>query len=378
MLLLYFLCEVFLMATKYHNSPNGPRVCTARIKECLYAEAGQAHYPSYELAQAAYEKTLETQYGVVPTMGIADRVANKTYKKYGETLEKIDDTSRKIIRQYIHAKNFINSKVKTIKASPAIQVANKAHNVIVRSARAAFEEAQDELGLDKNRMIAHYRVRRVHAKNIIRRNSDKFKKVTDFTQEVSQAMSEEKKYLLEEAKHLRNIVKQAPKQAQSHVKNFINTKKDSFQEMTDYHKNNLRVIRMKAKKSIPQKSSYMAKHLSNKNSLQKSLNVMNLAKSHRKSIHRLDERFSSRTRKVENPNQALLHTLKNSPSSNFNKLVPLKLALNNIPQNVNSKDYQAMNEYFTLLGKSNTHRADYVAEFRKPGEGRRKKVLNNA
>lgn len=41
---------------KFHNSPTGPRKCTASKRPCKYAQAGQEHYATREEAQVAFDK----------------------------------------------------------------------------------------------------------------------------------------------------------------------------------------------------------------------------------------------------------------------------------------------------------------------------------
>jgi hypothetical protein len=48
---------------KYHNSPNGPRICRANIKQCPYGLAGQPHYDNIADAREAYEKTMYETFG---------------------------------------------------------------------------------------------------------------------------------------------------------------------------------------------------------------------------------------------------------------------------------------------------------------------------
>lgn len=51
---------------KYHNTPDGPRPCTARVRACPIGGEND-HYTSKESAQEAYEKSLEETHGAVST-----------------------------------------------------------------------------------------------------------------------------------------------------------------------------------------------------------------------------------------------------------------------------------------------------------------------
>lgn len=52
--------------TKYHNTPDGPRPCTASVRACPVGAASE-HYTSRETAQQAYEKSLELVHAKVST-----------------------------------------------------------------------------------------------------------------------------------------------------------------------------------------------------------------------------------------------------------------------------------------------------------------------
>lgn len=52
----------------FHNTPEGPKRCSASKRPCKYAQAGQEHFETKEAAEAAYAKFLQEEHGAVATV----------------------------------------------------------------------------------------------------------------------------------------------------------------------------------------------------------------------------------------------------------------------------------------------------------------------
>ena len=101
---------------KYHNSPNGPRICTSRKGLCPYAQAGQPHFESQREAQEAYENVMAATFG--PTAKL-----NRTLRE-----KALQATYRRVDR--------VHDRVKLANLSPAAQAAYRAVAAVNNTARA--------------------------------------------------------------------------------------------------------------------------------------------------------------------------------------------------------------------------------------------------
>lgn len=68
------------MTVKYHNTPKGPRLCKASVRECKYALAGADHYSSQEEANAAYVEKMTQVFGVLPRPHRVEREIQQFYR----------------------------------------------------------------------------------------------------------------------------------------------------------------------------------------------------------------------------------------------------------------------------------------------------------
>lgn len=80
---------------KYHNSPNGPRKCEARKDggaRCPYAKAGMPHFATQEEAQAAYDATMQQQFGAFETMKITrgEKLRQASYRTEDAIIAKVE------------------------------------------------------------------------------------------------------------------------------------------------------------------------------------------------------------------------------------------------------------------------------------------------
>lgn len=68
---------------RYHNSPNGPRLCKAEKGLCPYGRAGEEHFETQAEAQVAYEAKMADAFGGLETVKktASERGRQATYQK---------------------------------------------------------------------------------------------------------------------------------------------------------------------------------------------------------------------------------------------------------------------------------------------------------
>lgn len=75
------------MASSYHISPKGPRLCRAVTSGCPYSQAGEAHYATQQEAEQVYQEKLKQAFGIIPKQGMLERERQLIYRD-------IDDVTR--------------------------------------------------------------------------------------------------------------------------------------------------------------------------------------------------------------------------------------------------------------------------------------------
>lgn len=81
---------------KYHNSPNGPRLCKAEKEQCPYGRAGGEHYSSQAEAQAAYEEKMTQAFGVTKKFNKVETTRQNHYQRidrFKAYVTKVTDTA---------------------------------------------------------------------------------------------------------------------------------------------------------------------------------------------------------------------------------------------------------------------------------------------
>jgi len=158
------------MAAKYHNSPNGPRLCKASVQECPYALAGGEHYTNFEEAQKAYEDEQSTKYGQTLTVSKSDKAVQKAHQAYYTTrdrgIKKINKTN-----------NRLKARVRLVKASPEIKQAKADFNMLMKDVQNLVEKSEKKKNQFKNRIIGNYRFARLRARNFVNTNREKYRKL---------------------------------------------------------------------------------------------------------------------------------------------------------------------------------------------------------
>lgn len=163
---------------KYHNSPDGPKPCSANIRECKYAQAGDMHYGTYEQAQAAYEQAQVEKYGETLQLSKATRATNSVQRAYYTRVDRARSTGRRVNRQ-------LQAKIKLAKASPQIQEAkanleqiskriDHEYELAVREGKQMMRDANKF----KNRIVGKARFGRMRAKMFISERKDQYTAIT--------------------------------------------------------------------------------------------------------------------------------------------------------------------------------------------------------
>lgn len=99
---------------KYHNSPNGPRPCEAKVKGCKYAEQGLPHFETQAEAQSVYDATMTANFGAFDTLKRSkiERARQGVYNKTDKTLALIQKAkASKAVHKTV-------ATIETIKNSP--------------------------------------------------------------------------------------------------------------------------------------------------------------------------------------------------------------------------------------------------------------------
>lgn len=159
---------------KYHNTPNGPRICTANVRDCKYGGKDSTHYENFADAQKDYEKTMENAFGKDFTLSKTDKVSQEAHKAMYESREQLkaatQRTKRKINKKLVET-------VKLVKANPKVQELNSVFNHLVNEARVAHGLKKQQLNNFKTRAVAGYRVNRMRAKSLVSTSQNKFRAV---------------------------------------------------------------------------------------------------------------------------------------------------------------------------------------------------------
>lgn len=158
------------MATKYHNSPNGPRLCKAQVQECPYGSAGGEHYATFEEAQTAYEAEQIERYGTTVKIGRSDALVQKAHREYYTARERG-------IKKINKTNNRLKARVRLAKASPKVQQAKKDFTMLMNDVQKLALDTEKKTNQFKNRLIAHYRVSRMRSKELITNNMDRYRKI---------------------------------------------------------------------------------------------------------------------------------------------------------------------------------------------------------
>lgn len=157
---------------KYHNSPNGPRICKAEIKECIYANAGDAHYASYEEAQTAYETAQVEKYGQTSVLSKSDKLVQKAHKSYyinrDRGVKKLNKTN-----------NRLKARVRLAKASPEVQQAKAEFNEVMKDVQTLVSASEEKAKQFKNRLMGNYLFAKMRAKSFINLNKEKYTKLSN-------------------------------------------------------------------------------------------------------------------------------------------------------------------------------------------------------
>lgn len=158
------------MATKYHNSPNGPRLCKAQVQECPYALAGGEHYTNFAEAQAAYEIEQSEKYGQTLSVGKSDRLVQEAHRAYYTARDRG-------VKKLNKTNNRLKARIRLAKASPEVQQAKADFNMLMTDVQKLVNDSEKKANQFKNRLIAHYRVSRLRAKTFINTNREKYRKL---------------------------------------------------------------------------------------------------------------------------------------------------------------------------------------------------------
>lgn len=158
------------MATKYHNSPNGPRLCKAKVQECPYALAGGEHYTNFAEAQAAYETEQSEKYGQTVAVGKSDRIVQEAHRAYYTARDRG-------VKKLNKTNNRLKARIRLAKASPEVKQAKADFNMLMNDVQSLVNDSEKKANQFKNRLIAHYRVSRLKAKTFINTNREKYRKL---------------------------------------------------------------------------------------------------------------------------------------------------------------------------------------------------------
>ena len=183
--------------TKYHNTPNGPRICTAQIRECKYAENGGEHYDNFADAQKAYEDKMEETYGTQPVLSKSDKLNQAAHKTVYTAQEQLNEAVQRNKRK-INKK--LQETVKLVKADPKIQKLNETFNYLVNEARVARAMKKEQFSNFKTRAVAGYRVNRMRAKALVQTSHNKYHAVKADTSAMKQALIARKEASVNRAK----------------------------------------------------------------------------------------------------------------------------------------------------------------------------------
>lgn len=171
--------------TKYHNTPNGPRTCTANIRDCIYAESGGDHYDNFADAQKAYETDMEEKYGRQPTLSKSDKLSQKAHESFYTAQEQLREATQRNKRKF---NKKLQATVKLVKANPKVQELNNTFTHLVNEARVAREMKKEQISNFKSRAVSGYRVNKQRAKTLVQTSQNKYRAVKSSSSAMKQAL----------------------------------------------------------------------------------------------------------------------------------------------------------------------------------------------
>lgn len=361
---------------KYHITPNGPRVCSANIRDCQYAQAGETHFDNIEAAQAVYEQELTEKYGTLPKVSAIDSVARITYRKAAPTIEKIDDASYRIVQTYLNARKMIATKIKAFKASPEVQALNKDLNDAVRMTREIYQDVQTGIKKRESRMVAKYRASRMRAKSLVESSKNDYRKISDEVQFTKEAVSED-------VQRAQNIMSSIPKKGKDRAQRFVDARRDAMVKVSGQAKQRAQAINTAARTKVHNTTTNAARYaikqsaqayVNAENTVKNNLSTMKEATVKNSSVNRMKNVIGegkTRVKTATNMQKEILNVLRNGQQQT--KLHPLT------PENISGRltlPQRQVEQYFSTMKEANTHRGDRVAEYRRPGEGRRRATVD--
>lgn len=137
---------------KYHNSPNGPRLCKAQKDQCPYGRAGGEHYATQAEAQEAYEAKMTEAFGITKKFNKIETTRQKHYQRldrFKAYVTKVTDAATKAkadVMSAFSAETRERVKAKALaKAKEARHTLSTAAARQVAEARSSFEAATQKL-----------------------------------------------------------------------------------------------------------------------------------------------------------------------------------------------------------------------------------------
>lgn len=183
--------------TKYHNTPNGPRICKAEVRECIYGESGGAHFTNFNEAQTAYEADMEERYGAQPTLSKTDKLNQEAHKAYYNAREQLAEAAK---QNKAKVNKRLQDTVKLVKANPKVQKLNENFTYLMNEARVARDLKKEQFSNFKSRAVAGYRVSRMRAKSLVETSQNKYRAVKNTSSAMKQALLARKNVSVNRAK----------------------------------------------------------------------------------------------------------------------------------------------------------------------------------